>query len=49
MLQPPDISPLIPHSHQLPNGATLHYFPNSALQLVKLDITLEAGSRYQQY
>ena len=26
----------------------LQYFPNQALPLVKLDITLEAGSRYQQ-
>ena len=32
----------------MPNGNLLQYFPNQALQLVKLDITLEAGSRYQQ-
>ena len=48
MLQPPDLSPLVPQTHLLPNGRTLHYFPNHALGLVKLDITLEAGSRYQR-
>ena len=38
---------LVPHTHMLPNGNELCYFPNDALELVKLDITLEAGSRYQ--
>ena len=48
MLQPPSLIPLVPQSHTLPNGNMLQYFPNQALPLVKLDITLEAGSRYQQ-
>ncbi len=47
MLQPPSLEPLFPHTHMLPNGNELCYFPNNALGLVKLDITLEAGSRYQ--
>lgn len=42
------LTPLVPQTHPLPNGNLLHYFPNQALPLVKLDITLEAGSRYQQ-
>ena len=49
MLQPPSLVPLVPHTHTLPNGNLLQYFPNQTLQLVKLDITLEAGSRYQQF
>ena len=49
MLQPPSISSLIPQKHLLPNGQTLRYFPNNALGLVKLDITVEAGSRYQRF
>ena len=48
MLQPPSLEPLVPKNHILPNGNLLQYFPNQALPLVKLDITLEAGSRYQQ-
>ena len=47
MLQPPSIQPLIPQQHTLPNGNTLHLFPNDAIGIVKLDITLEAGSAYQ--
>ena len=47
MLQPPSLLPLVPQEHILPNKRTLYFFPNNALQLVKLDITLEAGSRYQ--
>ena len=49
MLQPPSLQSLVPQTHTLPNGNTLRYFPNSALGLVRLDITLEAGSRYQQW
>ena len=47
MLTFPDTSMLTPRRHTLPNGNQLCYFPNNALELVKLDITLEAGSRYQ--
>ncbi len=47
MLQPPSIAPLVPQQHTLPNGNRLHFFPNNNLGLVKLDITVEAGSRYQ--
>ena len=49
MLHPPSLQTLIPKTHSLPNGNTLHDFPNSTLGLVKLDITLEAGSRYQHF
>lgn len=37
----------LPKQHPLPNGNTLYYFENSALELLKLDITVEAGSSYQ--
>ena len=47
MLQPPTLTTLRPQTHILPNMRPLHFFPNDALGLVKLDITLEAGSRYQ--
>lgn len=47
MLQPPSLTPLLPQEHPMPNGNTLHLFPNPSLGLVKLDITLEAGSAYQ--
>ena len=47
MLQPPSLTPLLPQTHILPNMRPLHCFPNNALELVKFDITLEAGSRYQ--
>lgn len=47
MLQAPSTAPLIPQQHKLPNGNTLYYFPNSNLQLVKLDFTVEGGSGYQ--
>ena len=43
------LNSLVPQTHLLPNGQTLCYFPNNALGLVKLDITVEAGSRYQKY
>ncbi|MBR3725727.1 MAG: insulinase family protein [Bacteroidales bacterium] len=49
MLQPPSLQPLIPQEHTLPNGNTLYLFPNHSLGLVKLDITLEAGSAYQTF
>lgn len=49
MLQPPSLEPLIPQQHKLPNGNTLYLFPNEALGLVKLDITIEAGSSLQQF
>ena len=47
MLQPPSLQPLIPQEHTLPNGNTLSLFPNQSLGLVKLDITVEAGSARQ--
>ena len=47
MLQPPSLQPLIPQEHTLPNGNTLYLFPNQSLGLVKLDITVEAGSARQ--
>ena len=47
MLQPPSLQPLIPQEHTLPNGNTLYLFPNQSLGLVKLDITVEAGSAQQ--
>ena len=49
MLQPPSLQPLIPQEHPLPNGNTLYLFPNPSLGLVKLDITVEAGSALQEY
>ena len=49
MLHPPSLQPLIPQEHPLPNGNTLFLFPNPSLGLVKLDITVEAGSTLQQY
>ena len=49
MLQPPSLQPLIPQEHPLPNGNTLFLFPNPSLGLVKLDITVEAGSALQKY
>ena len=49
MLHPPSLQPLIPQEHPLPNGNTLFLFPNPSLGLVKLDITVEAGSALQQY
>ncbi len=49
MLLAPSTESLIPQTHLLPNGQRLSYYPNNALGLVKLDITVEAGSRYQQY
>ena len=48
MLQPPSLQHLVPDSHPLPNGNTLYSFVNPNIELVKLDITLEAGSAYQQ-
>ena len=47
MLQPPSLQPLIPQEHTLSNGNTLYLFPNQSLGLVKLDITVEAGSAQQ--
>lgn len=47
MLSAPSIAPLIPATHPLPNGNTLFLFRNDALGIVKLDLTLEAGSAYQ--
>lgn len=47
MLHPPSLQAIIPQPHLLPNGNTLYCFPNSALELVKLDFTLEAGSCLQ--
>ena len=49
MLQPPSLQPLIPQEHTLPNGNTLYLFPNPSLGLVKLDITVEAGSALQSH
>ena len=49
MLQPPSLQPLIPQEHPLPNGNTLYLFPNQSLGLVKLDITVEAGSALQSH
>ena len=49
MLQPPSLQPLIPQEHPLPNGNTLFLFPNQSLGLVKLDITVEAGSALQSH
>ena len=48
MIAPPSLEPLFPKEHRMPNDRPLYYFDNSALELVKLDITLEAGSAYQQ-
>ncbi|MBQ6684429.1 MAG: insulinase family protein [Bacteroidales bacterium] len=48
MLQPPSLQHLVPDSHPLPNGNTLYSFVNPNIELVKVDITLEAGSVYQQ-
>lgn len=49
MLLPPSRQNLLPKQHALPNGNTLYYFENDALELVKLDITVEAGSAYQSF
>lgn len=49
MLTPPSLQPLVPQEYSLPNGNTLYYFPNTNLELVKLDFTFESGSAYQQY
>lgn len=38
---------LTPKTHLLPNGNSLYLFPSDALELVKLDITVEGGSCYQ--
>jgi len=47
MLTAPSTAPLIPTSHPLPNGNQLLLFRNNNLGILKLDITLEAGSAYQ--
>ncbi len=38
---------LIPKIHLMPNGNSLYLFPSDALELVKLDITVEGGSCHQ--
>lgn len=47
MIPSPDLKPLVPHTHQLPNGRPLYCFQNNALELTKLDLTFEAGSCLQ--
>ena len=49
MLTIPDIKSLTPQVHTMPDGRVLHFFHNEALQLVKLDFILEAGSSLQEY
>lgn len=49
MLKPPSLEPLLPGRHTLPNGNTLYTFCNNSIGLIKLDITLEAGSAYQSH
>ncbi len=49
MLTAPSLSPLIPEIHRLPNGNSLSLFRNPSLGILKLDITLEAGSAYQTH
>ena len=49
MLKPPSLEPLLPGRHMLPNGNTLYTFCNNSIGLIKLDITLEAGSAYQSH
>lgn len=47
MLNAPNLAPLIPQTHAMPNGNTLYCFNNPSLELVKIDFTLESGSAYQ--
>lgn len=47
MLHIPSLETLTPKTHTLPNGSTVHLFPNDNLELVKLDFTIEGGSAHQ--
>lgn len=50
MLQLSNLLPnLVPQKHAMPNGNVVYYFPNESLEIVKLDITIEAGSARQEY
>ena len=49
MIPSPDLKPLVPQTHQLPNGRPLYCFQNNALELTKLDLTFEAGSCLQSH
>ena len=42
-----DRSGLTPQTYTLSNGQTLHLFPDTALEIVKIDVTFEAGPYYQ--
>lgn len=41
------IDSLLPNNYPLPQGGAIHYFVNPSLQLVKLDLTFEAGTAWQ--
>lgn len=47
MLPAPSLDILAPRVATLSDGRPLHMFPSMAFDLVKLDLTFEAGSRYQ--
>ena len=49
MIPAPDLKPLVPQTHLLPNGQPLYCFQNNALELTKLDLTFEAGSSLQAH
>ena len=49
MIPAPDLKPLVPQTHLLPNGRSLYCFQNNALELTKLDLTFEAGSSLQTH
>ena len=42
------LRPLAPQRHVMPDGRVINYFRNYALEVVKLDFTVEAGSAWQQ-
>lgn len=46
-ISPSDLSRLSPTTHRLSNGNSLYLFPSNALDLLKIDITFEAGAAYQ--
>lgn len=47
MLTPPSLDPLVPEKFRLSNGNTCYCFRNDSLDLVKLDLSFEAGSGHQ--
>lgn len=48
MIQPPSLNPLTPSSYRLPNGNAIDVFPSQVTELVRLDISFEAGAIRQE-